>query len=171
MHREDQESESAESIVSVFRKCVHLSGEIQEAFKNGIIVTLQSQSKQFPQKKTTQQRARSRPKPSRERRRRRRRTRNDKDKMLRRLPSASSLAGLGLVLAASSSGRQRSASALSTVASSVNNARRLGGSDLVVSEACLGTMTWAVQNTRDEAFGQLDFARGEGCNFIDTAEL
>ena len=36
--------------LSVFRKCVHLSGEIQEAFKNGIIVTLQSQSKQFPQK-------------------------------------------------------------------------------------------------------------------------
>ena len=90
--------------------------------------------------------------------------------LLRRSPSASSIAGFGLMLAASS-GRSRSVSALSTVASAVNNARRLGGSDLVVSEACLGTMTWAVQNTRDEAFGQLDFARGEGCNFIDTAEL
>ena len=88
--------------------------------------------------------------------------------LLRKSPSASSIAGLGLMLAAS---RSRSVSALSTVASAVNNARRLGGSDLVVSEACLGTMTWAVQNTRDEAFGQLDFARGEGCNFIDTAEL
>lgn len=53
----------------------------------------------------------------------------------------------------------------------VVGARALGGSDLVVSEACLGTMTWGVQNNREDAFQQLDFARSSGVNFIDTAEL
>lgn len=53
----------------------------------------------------------------------------------------------------------------------VCNARRLGNSDLVVSEACLGTMTFGVQNGASDAFAQLDYARSKGCNFIDTAEL
>jgi len=32
-------------------------------------------------------------------------------------------------------------------------------------------MTYGVQNTPAEAFAQLDYARSQGCNFIDTAEL
>ena len=58
-----------------------------------------------------------------------------------------------------------------SVASKVNGARGLGGSDLIVSEACLGTMTFGVQNNQEEAFEQLDYARSQGVNFIDTAEL
>jgi len=49
--------------------------------------------------------------------------------------------------------------------------RQLGNSDLVVSEACLGTMTWGVQNSQSDAHAQLDMARSRGINFIDTAEL
>lgn len=73
-----------------------------------------------------------------------------------------------------SAGSVRSVSGLSTAASvgtKVAGARQLGGSDLVVSEACLGTMTWGVQNNKDDAFQQLDYARSIGVNFIDTAEL
>ncbi|MEM9261371.1 MAG: aldo/keto reductase, partial [Bacteroidota bacterium] len=36
---------------------------------------------------------------------------------------------------------------------------------------CLGTMTFGEQNTQAEASEQLDYAVGEGINFIDTAEL
>lgn len=50
--------------------------------------------------------------------------------------------------------------------------KRLGESDLIVSEVCLGTMTWGEQNTEEEAHSQLDMAVKEfGVNFIDTAEL
>ncbi|WP_394229629.1 NADP(H)-dependent aldo-keto reductase [Shewanella colwelliana] len=49
--------------------------------------------------------------------------------------------------------------------------RRLPHSSLDVSELCLGTMTWGEQNTQNEAFEQLDYAIGEGINFIDTAEM
>ena len=50
--------------------------------------------------------------------------------------------------------------------------RRLGDSDLMVSEICLGSMTWGKQNTEREAHDQLNFAIGEsGVNFIDTAEM
>eukprot|EP00611_Tribonema_gayanum_P026740 TRINITY_DN643_c2_g1_i4.p1 TRINITY_DN643_c2_g1~~TRINITY_DN643_c2_g1_i4.p1 ORF type:complete len:419 (-),score=75.55 TRINITY_DN643_c2_g1_i4:183-1439(-) len=49
---------------------------------------------------------------------------------------------------------------------------KLGSSDLVVSEVCLGTMTWGEQNNEDDASAQLDLAVDEfGINFIDTAEL
>lgn len=52
------------------------------------------------------------------------------------------------------------------------NMRRLGASNLQVTEACLGTMTWGVQNSEDEAHQQLDYAIKErGINFVDTAEL
>lgn len=47
----------------------------------------------------------------------------------------------------------------------------LGRSDLLVSEICLGSMTWGSQNSQDEANQQLDYAVGEGVNFIDTAEM
>lgn len=48
---------------------------------------------------------------------------------------------------------------------------KLGSSDLQVSEVCLGSMTWGSQNSESEAFEQIDYALGQGINFIDTAEL
>ena len=51
------------------------------------------------------------------------------------------------------------------------NHRRLGPTDIQVSELCLGTMTFGEQNTRADAFAQLDRALAAGIDFIDTAEL
>jgi aryl-alcohol dehydrogenase-like predicted oxidoreductase len=48
---------------------------------------------------------------------------------------------------------------------------RLGNSDIEVSRICLGSMTWGEQNTEAEALQQLNYALGEGVNFIDTAEM
>ena len=48
---------------------------------------------------------------------------------------------------------------------------KLGQSDLLVSEICLGTMTWGAQNSERDAHLQLDFALDHGINFIDTAEM
>ena len=48
---------------------------------------------------------------------------------------------------------------------------KLGGSDLSVSEICLGTMTFGEQNTEAQAHEQLDFAFDRGVNFIDVAEM
>ena len=49
--------------------------------------------------------------------------------------------------------------------------RQLGGSDILVSEICLGSMTWGTQNNAAEAKAQIDYALDHGVNFIDTAEL
>lgn len=49
--------------------------------------------------------------------------------------------------------------------------KKLGRTDLSVSEICLGTMTWGTQNTETEAHEQMDYAVENGVNFIDTAEL
>ena len=49
--------------------------------------------------------------------------------------------------------------------------RTLPGTDLNVSEVCLGTMTWGEQNSESEAHAQLDCALAHGVNFIDTAEM
>src|SRR4029434_7826646 len=49
--------------------------------------------------------------------------------------------------------------------------RRLPGTDLDVSEVCLGTMTWGEQNTERDAHAQLDYAIAQGINVIDTAEM
>lgn len=49
--------------------------------------------------------------------------------------------------------------------------RYLGRSGFRVSEACLGTMTWGSQNTRMEAWAQLDEALAAGINFIDVGEM
>jgi aryl-alcohol dehydrogenase-like predicted oxidoreductase len=49
--------------------------------------------------------------------------------------------------------------------------RNLGNSDLVVSEICLGSMTWGTQNSETEGHAQIDYALDHGVNFIDTAEL
>jgi aryl-alcohol dehydrogenase (NADP+) len=47
----------------------------------------------------------------------------------------------------------------------------LPGTDLEVSQVCLGTMTWGQQNSETEAHAQLDYAVAQGINFIDTAEM
>ncbi|MGH8441996.1 MAG: NADP(H)-dependent aldo-keto reductase [Nevskiaceae bacterium] len=51
------------------------------------------------------------------------------------------------------------------------NRRPLGRTGLGVGVVGLGTMTWGEQNTEREAHEQLDFAVGEGVNFIDAAEM
>jgi len=43
--------------------------------------------------------------------------------------------------------------------------------DTEVSSICLGTMTWGEQNTREEAFEQMDYALDQGINFFDVAEM
>jgi aryl-alcohol dehydrogenase-like predicted oxidoreductase len=49
--------------------------------------------------------------------------------------------------------------------------RKLGQSELRVSEICLGTMTFGQQNSLADAKEQLDYAVERGVNFIDTAEM
>lgn len=49
--------------------------------------------------------------------------------------------------------------------------RKLGRTDMEVSEICLGTMTWGTQNSEAEGHEQIDAARDAGVNFIDTAEI
>ncbi|NNG22715.1 aldo/keto reductase [Telluria aromaticivorans] len=49
--------------------------------------------------------------------------------------------------------------------------RQLGQSELMVSKACLGSMTFGEQNLETEAHSQLDYALERGINFIDTAEM
>ncbi len=48
---------------------------------------------------------------------------------------------------------------------------KLGASGLSVSRVCLGTMTWGVQNTQEEANEQIEYALSRGVNFMDTAEM
>ena len=48
---------------------------------------------------------------------------------------------------------------------------KLGTSELMVSDICLGTMTWGIQNTQQDADAQLDMATDSGINIIDTAEM
>ncbi|MGL4311210.1 MAG: aldo/keto reductase [Paracoccaceae bacterium] len=47
----------------------------------------------------------------------------------------------------------------------------LGDSGIMVSEICLGTMTWGTQNTEAEGHAQIDMALDAGVNFLDTAEM
>lgn len=49
--------------------------------------------------------------------------------------------------------------------------RKLGLTDLEVSNVCLGTMTFGEQNTEADGHAQLDYALERGVNFIDTAEM
>jgi len=51
------------------------------------------------------------------------------------------------------------------------NFKKLGNTDLKVSTICLGTMTWGEQNTKKDAFEQMDYAVDQGINLFDTAEL
>lgn len=47
----------------------------------------------------------------------------------------------------------------------------LGATGLMVSEYCLGTMTWGSQNTESEGHDQIAMALEHGVNFWDTAEM
>lgn len=47
----------------------------------------------------------------------------------------------------------------------------LGRTGRLVTEICLGTMTWGSQNSEAEGHAQIDLALEAGVNFIDTAEL
>src|SRR5262245_34159556 len=49
--------------------------------------------------------------------------------------------------------------------------RKLGRTDVMVSEICLGTMTWGLQNTEADGHAQMDYALDQGINFFDTAEM
>jgi aryl-alcohol dehydrogenase-like predicted oxidoreductase len=49
--------------------------------------------------------------------------------------------------------------------------KQLPGTGMNVSKVCLGTMTWGQQNSEAQAHEQLDYAVGQGINFIDTAEM
>ncbi len=47
----------------------------------------------------------------------------------------------------------------------------LGTTGMVVSELCLGTMTYGTQTPEQDAHTQIDTALAAGVNFIDTAEM
>lgn len=48
---------------------------------------------------------------------------------------------------------------------------RLGRTDIMVSELCLGTMTFGTQTSEADAHTQIDRALAAGINLIDTAEM
>jgi hypothetical protein len=81
-----------------------------------------------------------------------------------------SVAHTTIVPRASASTASSQGSATPRTAKGAANRVRLGDSDLMVSECCLGTMTWGNQNTEAEAHAQLSHAILDcGLNFIDTA--
>jgi aryl-alcohol dehydrogenase-like predicted oxidoreductase len=47
----------------------------------------------------------------------------------------------------------------------------LGRTDIMVSDWCLGTMTFGNQTSQDDAHTQIDMAVDAGINFLDTAEM
>ena len=47
----------------------------------------------------------------------------------------------------------------------------LGRTGMMVSELCLGSMTWGTQTTAEVGHAQIDMALERGVNFIDTAEM
>lgn len=49
--------------------------------------------------------------------------------------------------------------------------KKLGRSEISVSEICLGTMTWGLQNSEADGHAQMDYALDHGINFFDTAEM
>jgi aryl-alcohol dehydrogenase-like predicted oxidoreductase len=49
--------------------------------------------------------------------------------------------------------------------------KKLGRSGIEVSEICLGTMTWGLQNSEADGHAQMDYALEQGINFLDTAEM
>ena len=49
--------------------------------------------------------------------------------------------------------------------------RRLGTSGIVVSEICMGTMTFGTQADKEESFRIMDESMEQGIDFFDTAEV
>ena len=49
--------------------------------------------------------------------------------------------------------------------------RRLGKSGIVVSEICMGTMTFGTQADKRESFRIMDESVESGIDFFDTAEV
>jgi len=49
--------------------------------------------------------------------------------------------------------------------------KKLGRTNMMVSEICLGTMTWGLQNSEADGHAQMDYALEQGINFFDTAEM
>jgi aryl-alcohol dehydrogenase-like predicted oxidoreductase len=49
--------------------------------------------------------------------------------------------------------------------------KKLGRTEVMVSEICLGTMTWGKQNSEADGHAQMDHAITQGINFFDTAEM
>ena len=47
----------------------------------------------------------------------------------------------------------------------------MGRTGVMVSELCLGTMTFGTQTSESEGHAQIDCALGNGINFVDTAEM
>lgn len=47
----------------------------------------------------------------------------------------------------------------------------LGNTGTKVSRLCIGTMTFGLQASQEEAFKILDLAKEAGINFIDTANV
>jgi aryl-alcohol dehydrogenase-like predicted oxidoreductase len=47
----------------------------------------------------------------------------------------------------------------------------LGRTDIMVSDWCLGTMTFGNQTPQDDAHTQIDMSLDAGINFLDTAEM
>ncbi|MEO1106489.1 MAG: aldo/keto reductase [Pseudomonadota bacterium] len=47
----------------------------------------------------------------------------------------------------------------------------LGRTGIMVSDLCLGTMTFGTQTSEPEAHAQMDLALGAGINFVDAAEM
>lgn len=47
----------------------------------------------------------------------------------------------------------------------------LGRTGIMVTDLCLGTMTWGTQTTEAEGHAQIDAALDAGINFVDTAEM
>ncbi len=49
--------------------------------------------------------------------------------------------------------------------------RKLGSTNLKISEVSLGTMTFGEQTSKKEAFAIMDYSFDQGINFFDTAEM
>ncbi|MCI15678.1 aldo-keto reductase-like, partial [Trifolium medium] len=69
--------------------------------------------------------------------------------------------------------RKTGSSVKPLVCAAINNPlqyRKLGDSDLNISEITLGTMTFGEQNTEKESHDILNYAFDNGINALDTAE-
>jgi len=49
--------------------------------------------------------------------------------------------------------------------------KKLGNTDVEISQLCLGSMTWGTQNSVEDACEQIEYSLDKGVNIIDTAEL